>query len=568
MKRDDNPGESDFRLSFSRREFLGAVAAGSSGILCASLLRAAPGDRAGATAVRPNIVLIVADDMGYSDIGCYGGEMKTPNIDRLAAGGLRFSHFHNSARCCPSRASLLTGLYPHQAGVGDMMNDQGADGYRGDLNRRCVTVAEVLRAAGYATYAAGKWHVTRFLPPEGPKHNWPLQRGFDRYFGTINGAGSYFEPDALVRDNTPVEPGGGFYYTDAIAGNAADFIRRHRSARPDQPFFLYCAFTAPHWPLHAPAGDIARCRSRFDGGWDTLRAERHKRMIEMGVVDKRWRLSARDPQVPPWDGCPDKAWQLRRMEVYAAQVEIMDRGIGLITTALESAGVLSDTLILFLSDNGGCAEELTESWSNYFRGNREKVVRLRTFDGRTVSLFNDPKIMPGPDDTYQSYGRPWANLSNTPFRLFKASAHEGGVATPLVVHWPAGIKARGEFRPTLSHITDIMPTCVEAGGARYPAEVDGDMIRSMEGRSLVSAFGGGSVNSEAIYCEHEGNRAIITPKWKLVARGIRGAWELYDMEADRTETKDLARENQAAVTRLAEMWDAWAARVKVLPRPR
>ncbi len=562
-------GRQEPPAEYSRRAFLEAFAGGSSAILAASLIphfAMRTGDGSSA-AVRPNIVLILADDMGYSDIGCFGGEIRTPTIDRLAAGGLRFTHFHNSARCCPSRASLLTGLYPHQAGVGDMMSDQGVDGYRGDLNRRCVTIAEVMRGAGYGTYAAGKWHVTRHLPPEESNHNWPLQRGFDHYFGTITGAGSYFEPDTLVRGNTPIEPGKDFYYTDAIADHAVEFIRGHAQTRQGQPFFLYCAFTAPHWPLHAPPEDIARYKGRFDKGWDILREERHRRMIEMDVVEKQWRLSPRDDRVPAWAGAGNTVWQLRRMEVYAAQVEIMDRGIGRIVSALEAAGALSDTLILFLSDNGGCHEELTESWSNYFFSNREKVVRRKTLDGREVRFFNNPNILPGADDTYQSYGRPWANLSNTPFRLFKVSAHEGGVATPLVVHWPRAIKARGEFRRPMSHIIDIMATCVEVSGAKYPVELNGEAIQPMEGRSLVPAFSGRALEREAIYCEHEGNRAVITERWKLVARGWQGAWELYDMVADRTETSNLAGKNPGQVNQLADMWDAWARRVKVLPRP-
>jgi len=564
-------GEHPRERAFSRRGFLGTVAAGSARLIGSALIhdRAFSAGRSSAPAKRPNIVIILADDMGYSDIGCFGGEIRTPGIDRLAAGGLRFSHFHNSARCCPSRASLLTGLYPHQAGVGDMMNDQGVDGYRGDLNRRSVTIAEVLRGAGYGTYAVGKWHVTRFLPPDGPRHNWPLQRGFDRYFGTITGAGSFFEPDTLLRDNIPIEPGAGFYYTDAIADQAIEFILSHREdAQPDKPFFLYCAFTAPHWPLHARETDIARYQGRFNKGWDILRGERHARMTEMGVVDKRWQLSSLDPDVPAWAEARNKTWQSRRMEVYAAQIERMDRGIGRITAALETAGILSDTLILFLSDNGGCHEELTESWSDYFFSNKEKVVRRTTRDGRTVKFFNNPEVMPGPDDTYQSYGRPWANLSNTPFRLFKQSAHEGGIATPLVVHWPGGFKARGKFDRTLGHITDIMATCVEVSGAKYPPEARGEAILPMEGRSLVPAFSGGAVDRQAIYCEHEGNRAILTPKWKLVARGQSAAWELYDMEADRTETNDLAAANANTAARLAEMWEVWAKRVGVVPRPK
>jgi arylsulfatase len=568
MKPEDTARNQPFSTEQSRREFLKVLAA-SSPLLGASVIsqNGCGGRENAAVTRRPNIVVILADDMGYSDIGCFGGEIQTPAIDALAAGGLRFTHFHNTARCCPSRASLLTGLYPHQAGVGDMMSDQGVDGYRGDLNRRCVTIAEVLRSAGYGTYGAGKWHVTRHLPPQGPRHNWPLQRGFDRFFGTITGAGSYFEPETLVRDNTPIEPGAGFYYTDAIADQAVEFVQDHGKSRQDQPFFLYCAFTAPHWPLHAPKADIARYKGRFDEGWDILRGERHERMNSMGVTDQKWRLSPRDPRVPAWSEAEDKLWQLRRMEVYAAQVEIMDRGIGRIVSALETAGTLSDTLIIFLSDNGGCHEELTEGWSDFFFSNREKVARMKTLDGRAVRFFNNPETLPGADDTYQSYGRPWANLSNTPFRLFKASAHEGGVATPLVVHWPRSIRQGGEFRRQLSHIIDIMATCVEVSGAQYPAEKNGEVIQPMEGRSLIAAFSGSELEREAIFCEHEGNRAIITPEWKLVARGWKGAWELYDMLADRTETSNLAAGNPRQVALLSDKWNAWANRVRVFPRP-
>jgi arylsulfatase len=557
------------RIDLTRRAFLRTAAAGSAGIIGCALLKGSALSLAGEAirAGRPNIVLVLADDMGYSDIGCFGGEIRTPQLDRLAAGGLRFSHFHNAARCCPSRASLLTGLYPHQTGIGDMVSDQGVDGYRGDLNRRCLTLAEVLRGAGYGTYAAGKWHVTRFLPPDGSKHNWPLQRGFDRFYGTITGAGSYFEPHTLVRDNDPIEPGEGFYYTDVIADRSAGFIRDHLAKSPDRPFFIYAAFTAPHWPLHAPAEAVAAQSGRFGRGWDALREERYRRMIDLGLIDKRWRLSPRDPEVPAWADAADKDWQRRRMEVYAAQVEILDRGIGRIRAALEAAGVLDDTVILFLADNGGCHEELTESWSNYFFKGRELVVRRTTRDGRPVRFFNDPEVMPGPDDTYQSYGQPWANLSNTPFRLFKVYAHEGGTATPLVVHWPAGITARGEIRRQPGHLVDIMATCAELAGVKVPASLDGREILPPEGMSLVPAFSGRPLEREAIYCEHEGNRAVITPRWKLVARGQRGPWELYDFEADRTETDDLASANPETAARLAGMWETWAKRTAVYPRP-
>ena len=307
---------------------------------------------------RPNIIVILSDDMGYSDIGCYGGEINTPTLDALAAGGLRFTQFYNTARCCPTRASLLTGLYPHQAGIGHMMEDKGSDSYRGDLNRNCLTIAEALRPAGYGTYAVGKWHVTRHTKPEGPKHNWPLQRGFDRFYGTIHGAGSFYDPITLTRDNDPIEPeGSNFYYTTAIGENAAKFIED--AAGGDAPFFLYVPFTASHWPLHAFERDIAEYRRRYDAGWDALREERHKRMIQSGIVDSRWPLTRRDAEVPSWEEEENKAWQARRMEVYAAQVDVMDRAVGMIVDKLSTLGLLDNTLILFLADNGGCAEELT-----------------------------------------------------------------------------------------------------------------------------------------------------------------------------------------------------------------
>ncbi len=554
----------------SRRDFLKTLGAGAAGFAGAATHAAAFPQKSprAATAAKPNVMVILADDMGYSDVGCFGGEIRTPNIDRLAANGLRFTHFHNAARCCPSRASLLTGLYPHQTGVGDMMSDGGADGYRGDLNRRCLTLAELLRTAGYRTFGAGKWHVTRFLPPDGPRHNWPRQRGFDRYFGTITGAGSYYEPDTLVRGDESVEAPAGFFYTDAIAAETAGFVREHCRTSPGSPFFSYVAFTAPHWPLHAPADDVARCRGRFDKGWDVLRQERYARLVDMGIVDRRWRLSERDERVRPWADAPDKAWHARRMEVYAAQVERMDAGIGQILSALESCGVLDQTLILFLSDNGGCHEELTPSWENYFLRGREKVARARTRAGKPVRFFNDPAVMPGPDDTYQSYGYPWANLSNTPFRLFKHWTHAGGVATPLVAHWPAGIRARGELRHQHGHIIDIMATCVDISGASYPRSRDNQPVTPLEGVSLVPAFDGRPLRRDAIFWEHEGNRAVLTDVWKLVSRGARGEWELYDVRADRTETHDRSQGNPDVVRDLHEQWASWANRTGVLPRPR
>jgi len=507
--------------------------------------------------------------MGYSDIGCFGGEMRTPNIDSLAASGVRFTHFHNGARCCPSRASLLTGLYPHQAGVGDMMNDGGVPGYRGDLSPSSVTLAEVLKEAGYGTYGCGKWHVSRFFEPEGPRTNWPIQRGFDRYFGTLNGAGSYFEPQTVILDNDPVfDLGEGFYYTDAIADHAVTFLRQHGDTTPDRPFFLYSAFTAAHWPLHAPEEEVQRVAGRFDAGWDALRKARHARMLEMGIVDPRWSLTDRDRRVPAWEEAPNHAWEVRRMEVYAAQVEILDRAIGRILEEVDRQGVRESTLILFLSDNGGCAEELnTEGWFNYILRGRERVGRETTLDGKPMRVGNFPEVLPGPYDTYQSYGVPWANVSNTPFRLYKSFTHEGGVATPLLASWPAAISASGELRHQVGFLPDLMATVVDISGATYPTVYGDREITPMEGASLVPAFGGEALDRGAIFFEHEGSRAVLEGRWKLVARGARGPWELYDMETDRTETADLSGRYPGEVERLASLWQAWAERAQVIPRP-
>jgi len=538
-----------------RRDFLKTLAAGA----------AAPLAARGAESPRPNIVVIMADDMGYSDVGCYGGEIDTPHIDGLAENGLRFSQFYNTARCCPTRASLLTGLYPHQAGVGHMMGDYGEPGYRGDLNRNCVTIAEALRSAGYSTYMSGKWHVTP--AGSGSKHNWPLQRGFDKFFGTIHGAGSFYDPSTLTRGNDPIEPEGeDFYYTTAIGGNAARFIDEHVSEQgADKPFFLYVPFTAPHWPLHAFEEDIAKYKGRYDMGWDAMRRERRCRMIEMGLLDPDWPLTPRDPRVPAWEDAGMKEWQARRMEVYAAQVDVMDRAVGTVMAKLRERGIADNTLVLFLADNGGCAEELGWRPAEQRRFSRPEKTR----DGRHVQVGNDPDVMPGPETTYQSYGIPWANASNTPFRLYKHWVHEGGIATPLIAHWPERIKDAGGITHAPGHLIDIMATCLDLAGAEYPETYANHEITPLEGKSLTPVFDTGTREGhEAIYFEHEGNRAVRQGKWKLVSRWNRrngGRWELYDLEADRSETNNLADKMPAKRDKLAKMYDAWTKRSQVLP---
>ena len=517
-------------------------------------------------AQRPDILLILNDDMGYSDLGCYGGEIQTPTLDRLARDGLRFSQFYNTARCSPSRASLLTGLHPHQTGIGILTYDSGPEGYAGNLNHRCVTIAELLRSGGYRTYMSGKWHVSSNLRQ--PTDSWPMQRGFDAFYGTIIGAGSFYDPNTLTRGNTNVEHEAhaeDFFYTDAISDQAVAFIEQHHREHPDRPCFQYVAYTAPHWPLHAHDEDIARYKGRFDAGWDTLRVERLDRLVKAGILDERWRLSERDPTQPPWTEAQRKAWLLRCMEVYAAQVDRMDQGIGRIVRALEATGRLDHTLIIFLADNGACAEDIPEGVSIEELVEQLMIARSHTRKGEPVHIGNNPDIMPGPENTYQSYGTAWANLSNTPFRLYKHWIHEGGIATPLIMHWPQGIRERGAIRHTPGYLPDIMATLLDITGIDYPADWGGHAVAPLEGHSLRRALDAELASRPPMFWEHEGNAAVRIGSWKLV-RKHPGPWELYDLVADRTELNDLADQHPERVADMAAQYEAWAARCGVLPR--
>ena len=544
-----------------------------------------PTETHAAKKARPNIIVILADDMGYSDIGCYGGEIRTPNLDKLAANGLRFTQFYNTARCCPTRACLLTGLYPHQAGVGHMMNDRGTDGYRGDLNKRCMTIAEVMKTAGYGTYMAGKWHVTKHTAPDGPKFNWPKQRGFDHFYGTIHGAGSFYDPNSLTRDNKQISPLADpqykpkqYYYTDAISDHAVRFINDHSQAKKDKPFFMYVAYTAAHWPMHALPKDIAKYKGQYDNGYAPIRAARLKKARELGLIQSDWKMS---PQAESWDKVTNKEWESRCMEVYAAMVDNMDQGIGRIVSSLKKNGQFENTLILFMQDNGGCVEGLGRRARgknpNPKRSETKNLAAMKptdlqrsmipqkTRDGRPTLMGRN--VMPGPDGTYIAYGRGWANVSDTPFREYKHWVHEGGISTPLIAHWPAGMTAKGKLRHTPSHLIDIMATCVDVGGAKYPATYKGNIIQPPEGKSLAPVFAGKSLGERAIFWEHEGNRAIRIGDWKLVAKGRRGQWELYNLKTDRTELNNLAEKQTARVAEMTATWTKWAKRTNVLPYP-
>jgi len=535
-------------------------------------------DHAPRQAQRPNIIIILADDMGFSDIGCYGGEIRTPHLDALAHAGLRFTQFYNTGRCCPTRASLLTGLYPHQAGIGHMTSDRRLPGYQGDLNDRCLTIAQVLKTAGYATYMAGKWHVTKHLWPnsDAEKHNWPLQRGFDRFFGTILGAGSFYDPTTLVEGNEHITPGDDFYYTDAISDHAVKFIREHDN---DKPFFMYVAYTAAHWPMHARPRDIAKYKGAYDAGYGPIREARFNKMRDMGLLDQRWELS---PQAENWDHPEQfRAWEIRCMEAYAAMVDAMDQGIGRIVDSLKNSDQLDNTLILYLQDNGGCAEGMGRQGKVRITGGdpdarqpmkpgelQRDMIPKWTRDGKPMR--QGVGVMPGPADTYIGYGRGWANVSNTPFREYKHWVHEGGAATPLIAHWPNGIPTarHGQFERQPGHLIDLMATCVDLAGATYPTRHNGKPITPMQGVSLRPAFLGQDLGrTDPIFNEHEGNRSIRIGQWKLVAKGARGPWELYDMQADRSEMHDLADKHPDRAQAMADRWEQWALDAHVKPWP-
>ena len=527
---------------FDRRSFLQLVGG--------TALAGCAGENADSPA-RPNIVVVMADDLGYSDIGCYGGEIATPNLDALAAQGLRFRQFYNAARCCPTRASLLTGLYPHQAGVGHMVNDRGVAAYQGFLNESCVTIAEVLKDAGYTTLMSGKWHVGEERP------HWPVDRGFDEYFGLISGGSNYFKLDSartMAMGNEPYTPpdDGSFYMTDAFSDHAVRFVEQH-GGKPD-PFFLYLPYTAPHWPLHARQSDIDKYEGKYAMGWDELRKQRFARQVETGIRDDAWVLSERDPDVPAWDDAENKALWERRMEVYAAMIECMDRGIGRVVSAIRDLGKLDNTLILFLADNGGCHESADIE------------------QGTPRNTWADPNAMPGGPDSFDGYDRPWANASNTPFRMFKSWVHEGGISSPLICHWPAGIKQpAGSVTNAPGHVIDLLATCVDLAGAEYPLTRDGNAITPLEGQSLRPIFETGARDGhEAIYWEHQGNRAVRMGRWKLVSKRMggnagAGPWELYDLETDRSELSDLAGEMPERVAEMETAWLAWGAKVGWVP---
>lgn len=499
---------------------------------------------------KPNILVILADDMGYSDIGSFGGEIETPNLDALAKDGLRFTQFYNTSRCSPTRASLLTGLYPHQTGVGHLDFDlgYGIPAYQGYLNDRCVTLAEILRPAGYRTSVVGKWHIGA-----APGRR-PLDRGFDRFWGLPTGGGAYFKETAtkirslrFLDDAKLIEPTDlpdEFYVTDAFTDKTLEFIDEAVSKK--QPFFLYLAQIAPHWPLQAKPEDILKYKGRYDIGWDAVRAARHQRQVEIGILPKDSRISERDPKAPAWAETPAEVQQnlAHRMEIYAAMIDCLDQNVGRIVSRLKELGQFDNTLILFLSDNGN--------------------TEVGGPGGQNLDNWAKPGAPLGTALSYGRLGQEWANASNTPFRNYKVDAYEGGIATPLIVHWPDGIASRGELRHQIGHVIDLMPTLAEVAGATYPDQFGGQPILPVEGRSLVPAFDNNPLpREEGLFFEHAGRKGVRSGDWKAVQPEGKKAWELYDMQSDRTERVDLAAAHPERVRELADQWQTWASRCGV-----
>ena len=510
-----------------------------------------------------NVVIFLADDLGYSDIGGYGGEIRTPNLDRLANQGVKLSNFHNTPMCSPSRASLLTGIHPHQTGIGILTgNNEAEGGYAGNLNNRCATIAEVLKENGYITAMTGKWHLTN--SPNKPNGAWPTERGFDNFFGTLDGCATYFRPGTLTRGLENIEHEAennpDFFYTDAIAEEAVKFLAEKPA---EKPYFLYVPFTAPHWPLHAREETVKSYAGTYDVGWDVIRAKRLERQKALGIIPQETELSPRDARVLAWEDEPEKQWQSRRMEVYAAMVTEMDNAIGKILNQIEDNNEWENTIIIFLSDNGACSETLPLDEIAEFR-RAKNLMDTRTRDGRKVVLGNDPDVMPGGEDTYASYGVAWANVSNTPFRLYKRYTHEGGVMSPFIIHWPAGTLANGKVNTSTFQLVNVAPTLYDALGVTYPDNLNGSKLEPLAGGSMLPALVSAESANSQLWWEHIGNAAIIRGKWKLV-RQYDWNWELYDLTTDRNELKDLASANPDLVAELTAEWEKLADQYGVIP---
>ncbi|MDF1659890.1 MAG: arylsulfatase, partial [Verrucomicrobiales bacterium] len=498
-----------------------------------------------------------ADDLGFSDLGCYGGEIETPILDSLAADGVRLTQFYNTGRCCPSRASILTGQYPHKVGLGHMTQDIGHPGFRGSVSDEAKTIAQVLAPAGYRSYISGKWHLGT---------DDPTQHGFEEFYGTLTSAKRFFDPTHLFRmpeGRLPREYSEGeFYATDAVTDHAIDFLNLARET-PDQPWFLYLAYHAPHFPLHAPKKEINKYAERYLAGWDVIREERLERMIQEGLVPDLTLLTPRSDYWnygetekgtnPAWEDLSEER-QLdlaRRMAIYAAMVDRMDQQIGRLVDDLEAQGEFENTVIIFTSDNGACAE-----WD-------PRGFDVKSSNHNILHTGEDLEKMGGPD-TYHSAGSGWANAANTPWRLYKHFNHEGGIASPCIVHWPAGLPEdlNGSIHDQPAHIIDFMPTALELAGLGTDAA--GEM--TPVGEDLLAQLTS-ETPERPLFFEHEGHRAVREGQWKLVALDEED-WELYDFTTDRTELNDLADEYPEVVNTLSAKWGEWGAANNVTPLPK
>ncbi len=546
------------RRQFLRNTFLGSISAASLSLGCKSEFSSRINNQS-----RPNIIIIMADDMGFSDVGCFGGEIHTPNLDKLAANGLRFTQFYNCARCCPTRASLMTGQYPHKVGL--VQNGR-------DLTRNGITIAEALSQAGYQTAMAGKWHLSRTVPMAdrklhqkwldhqydpghlfAPLETYPANRGFEKHYGVIWGVINYFDPFSLVDGTKAVESvPDNYYFTDAVTEKSVEYIKEF--SRTDKPFFLYVAHCAPHWPLHAHPEDIAKYKDTYKEGWDKLRRDRYQRMLKAGLFNKK------NTSLPPiqdrgkkWHQLSEKEkhFQAAKMAVHAAMVDRIDQGIGDIISTLEATGQMDNTIIFFLSDNGASPEVLRQP--GYDRSSQ-------TRDGRKIQYRGIYE--PGPETTYTCIGPAWASASNTPFRYWKKESYEGGCHTPLIIHWPEGLKTKpGSVTQQTAHVMDIMPTCLELAGASYPSQYKGNKLTALDGKSLVPILNGAKrPEHDKIFFEHMGGRAVRMSNWKLVALKDE-PWRLYNLAKDRTETNDLAAEYPDRVRMMSAEWKKWAGTV-------
>ncbi|HEY5745068.1 MAG TPA: arylsulfatase [Chryseolinea sp.] len=504
---------------------------------------------------KPNFVLILVDDMGFSDIGAYGSEIPTPNLDRLAAGGLRFTQFYNTSRCCPTRAALQTGVYPHQAGVGFMNGNLGKPTYQGYLNKNVITIAEGLKTAGYTTLMSGKWHVGN--TPE----QWPGARGYDKYFALIGGTSHQFYPhpfqlgdmDFFVKNGQKLEKyttekkPDGFYLTDEFTDHALGFLEETR--KEGKPFFLFTAYNAPHFPVQARKEDIAKYRGKYLQGWDVVRSARYQKLLASGILRPEWKLSPRDSLIPGWDQLRQsekEAWDLK-MAVYAAMVDRIDYNVGRILQKLKDLGVEDNTYVIFLSDNGASHEYA-------FPGKKQT---------KEVAEYVKPLTADNPE-SYVSYEYNWANVSNTPFRAFKHWEHEGGISTPFIVYAPGKIQPN-TLQHTPAHVIDIQPTLLALAGVKYPAAYNGAKLIPQEGLSLKDAFEGKPYTGhDAIYWEHQGNRAVRKGDWKIVSFYPENKWELYNLKDDRTELKNLAASNPDKLRELVALYETWATRAGVV----